>query len=46
MSDNCTNVIGADRELRDLLHNVQNDRVANLLSQQSIEWKFNHPSSL
>ena len=31
--------------LRDLLHNVQNDWFAYSLSKQSIEWKFNQPSS-
>ena len=31
--------------VRDLLHNVQNDRFAHSLSKQTIEWKFNQPSS-
>ena len=31
--------------VRDLLHNVQNDRFSHSLSKQTIEWKFNQPSS-
>ena len=45
MSDNGTNFIGAERELKETLNGIDQNRIANFLSQHSIDWKFNPPSS-
>ena len=45
MSDNGTNFIGAERELREALNGIDQNRITNFLSQHSIDWKFNPPSS-
>ena len=45
MSDNGTNFIGAERELKDTLNGIDQNRITNFLSQHSIEWKFNLPFS-
>ena len=45
MSDNGTNFIGAERELRETLNGIDQNRITNFLSQHSIDWKFNPPSS-
>ena len=40
-SNNCTNFVGADRELRDCLHNWNQSKINDELLQQGIEWHFN-----
>ena len=45
MSDNGTNFIGAERELQETLNGTEQNRITNFLSQHSIDWKFNPPSS-
>ena len=45
MSDNGTNFIGAERELKETVNGIDQNRITNFLSQHSIEWKFNPPSS-
>ena len=45
MSDNGTNFIGAERELRETLNGIDQNRITNFLSQHSIDWKFNPPSN-
>ena len=45
MSDNGTNFIGAEREIKETLNGIDQNRITNFLSQHSIEWKFNPPSS-
>ena len=42
MSNNGTNFIGAERELKETLWI---DSITNFISQHSIDWKFNSPSS-
>ena len=47
MSDNGINFIGAERELKETetLNGTDQNRITNYLSQHSIDWKFNPPSS-
>ena len=40
-SDNGTNFVGANRELRESLTEWNQERIANMLSQQEIKWVFN-----
>ena len=42
-SDNGTNFVGAERELREALQKLDQLRITNELSANSIEWKFNPP---
>ena len=42
-SDNGTNMVGAERELRESLKKMSSDRVASHLLQKKIEWNFNPP---
>ena len=44
MSDNGTDLIGAEWKLKETLNGIDQIRVTNFLSQHSIDWKFN-PSS-
>lgn len=41
-----TNFVGAERELRDTLKNINKDKVKYVLNENDINWKFNPPSSL
>ena len=43
-SDNGTNLVGAEKELRLALKNVDFDEVTSKLSPYNTEWKFNPPS--
>ena len=42
-SDNGTNFVGAERELREALQRLDQLKITNELSANSIEWKFNPP---
>ena len=42
-SDNGSNLIAADRELREALENFEPDEIAQTLSAKGIEWHFNPP---
>ena len=44
-SDNGSNFIGADRELREALGKLGQRKIYNDLSSQNIIWKFNTPLS-
>ena len=48
-SDNGTNFVGADREIKELYHFLEKDdtqqSISRFLTDQKIEWKFNPPSS-
>lgn len=44
-TDNGTNFIGAERELREEIERWNNDRMNNFLLQKSIKWEFNPPYS-
>ncbi|KAK0155297.1 hypothetical protein N1851_002355 [Merluccius polli] len=43
-SDNGTNFVGAERELRDALAALNQDRIQGVLSQVGIRWNFNPPT--
>ena len=45
MSDNGTNFIGAEWKLKETLDGINQNHITNFLSQHSIDWKFNPPSS-
>ncbi len=40
-SDNGTNFVGADRELKECIENWNQDKIANELSPKGIKWVFN-----
>ena len=44
-SDNGTNFVGADRELRESLQEFDQDKIDRQLSGKNIQWKFNPPSA-
>jgi hypothetical protein len=44
-SDNGTNFVGANRELRESLTEWNQEKIANMLSQQEIKWVFNPPAA-
>ena len=44
-SDNGTNFVGANTELREAIEEVDNDQVRNKLRQEGIDWIFNPPSA-
>ena len=44
-SDNGTNFVGADRELKESLQEWNQSQIADFLSQKEIQWHFNPPSS-
>ena len=43
ISDNGTNFVGANRELKDLLKGLDRDKIVNSTANQGIKWKFNPP---
>ena len=43
ISDNGTNFVGANRELKDLLNGLDKDKIVNSTANQGIKWKFNPP---
>ena len=44
-SDNGTNFVGAQRELRDCIENWNQDQIKDALLQKNIEWRFNPPAA-
>ena len=44
-SDNGTNYVDAERELRTLLAKLNQNKISSTLINKNIIWKFNHPSS-
>ncbi|XP_038076006.1 uncharacterized protein LOC119744087 [Patiria miniata] len=45
MSDNGTNFVGGERELRESLDDLNQRRVGDFLLQQGIRWQFNPPTA-
>ncbi|XP_038062578.1 uncharacterized protein LOC119733069 [Patiria miniata] len=45
MSDNGTNFVGGERELRESLDDLNQRRVSDFLLQQGIRWQFNPPTA-
>jgi hypothetical protein len=46
ISDNGTNFVGAERELRELVHALDKDKIAGETTKyHPIDWKFNPPSA-
>ena len=43
--DNGTNFVGAERELREALDEMNHDELTEKLRQQQIDWKFNPPAA-
>ncbi|XP_064638362.1 uncharacterized protein LOC135494372 [Lineus longissimus] len=43
VSDNGTNFRSADRELRELVNELDQERITNHLAEKGIEWRFNPP---
>ncbi|XP_048578060.1 uncharacterized protein LOC116619332 [Nematostella vectensis] len=43
MSDNGSNFVGAERELRDALQELSQERIADELSAHGVKWDFNPP---
>ena len=43
-SDNGTNFIGAERELREALNSLNQNKIQNAMLQQGIKWSFNPPA--
>ena len=44
-SNNGTNFVGADRELKQSLQEWNQSQIADFLSQKGIQWHFNPPAS-
>jgi hypothetical protein len=44
-SDNGTNFVGAERVLREAVHEMDNDRIRDFLLKNRIDWKFNPPAA-
>ena len=44
-SDNGSNFLGAERELRQAISKLNSSKVEKFLNQKSIQWKFNPPSA-
>ena len=44
-SDNGTNFVGSERELREALKRLDNERIVDQLSNERVQWHFNPPSS-
>lgn len=43
--DNGTNFVGSERELRESLKRLDNERIVDQLSNERVQWHFNPPSS-
>ena len=43
-SDNGTNLVGAERELKEALKGLNQDKIQNAMLQQGIKWNFNPPA--
>ena len=43
--DNGTNFVGAERELREEIKEMNHDKITEKLRQQQIDWKFNPPAA-
>ena len=44
-SDNGTNFVGTERELREALARLDSERIGDQLSNERVQWHFNPPSS-
>ena len=44
-SDNGTNFVGANRELRECINNWNQDTIGSVMSQDGIQWVFNPPAA-
>ena len=44
-SNNGTNFVGAEKELREAMRRLDSERISNQLSVDGIQWHFNPPSS-
>jgi hypothetical protein len=44
-SDNGTNIVGAEREIRNYINNWNQSKIGGLLTQKGIEWQFNPPTA-
>lgn len=44
-SDNGTNFVGAEKELREALKNLNQDKIRSAMLQQGIKWRFNPPAA-
>ena len=44
-SDNGSNFIGAEKELKEALKQLNHDKIIDVMSRQNMEWKFNPPIS-
>ena len=44
-SDNGTNFVGSEKELREALKRLDNERIVDQLSNERVQWHFNPPSS-
>lgn len=44
-SDNGTNFVGAERELREALRNLDHNKIGNTMLQRGIKWIFNSPAA-
>ena len=45
LSDNGTNFVGGERELRESLAEIDQDRVRRVLNEKDIDWEFNPPTA-
>lgn len=43
-SDNGTNIVGAEKELREMLAKLDQSKISNFLCNNCIEWHFNPPT--
>ena len=43
LSDNDTNFVGGDRELQDLVQNLDQDKIQRMTSNEGIRWHWNPP---
>lgn len=44
-SDNGTNLVGAEKELREMLRTWNQEKINNALTQEGVEWHFNPPGA-
>ena len=44
-SDNGTNFVGTEKELREALKRLDSERIGDQLSSERVQWHFNPPSS-